>query len=141
MKYRDRRISSIGDLLRALNARLTDDSIVWFRGQRDFSWQLIPRLGRLDSDSSAEMAVIKRFKQNAVPHIPNHPATEWEWLFLMQHHRLMTRLLDWTESPLAALYFAVNEATRNTGVRTQILMHEEFLIRTRGKRWRLRMLK
>ncbi|MET0026036.1 MAG: FRG domain-containing protein [Candidatus Thiodiazotropha sp.] len=108
MRFRDRRINKIGDLLKVLNDQISDDSIVWYRGQSDLSWQLVPGLGRPGVDPNAEMPLIKRFKQNAVPHITTKPSTEWEWLFLMQHHRLRTRLLDWTESPLAGLYFAVS---------------------------------
>jgi GNAT superfamily N-acetyltransferase len=38
------------------------------------------------------------------------PQNSWEWYFLMQHSCAPTRLLDWTEGALLALYFALKDS-------------------------------
>ena len=37
MRFRDRRIHKIGDLLKVLKYQLNESSVVWFRGQSDAS--------------------------------------------------------------------------------------------------------
>lgn len=116
MRHADREIRSMGDLVAAIKETVPAGPI-WYRGQDRAEWGLIPGIARPGGNLQAELTTIKRFKQSAAPYLPIRPQTgtqgDWEWIFLMQHHRAPTRLLDWTESPLVALYFAVQNQTHD----------------------------
>ncbi|HEX5502802.1 MAG TPA: FRG domain-containing protein [Thermomicrobiales bacterium] len=99
-------VKSVAELVEALSAR-PDKEIVWYRGHNDANHPLIPSLARPPKSVDAEMTLVKRFRQNAYPFLEMSPRTEWDWLFLMQHHGVPTRLLDWSDSPLVALWFAM----------------------------------
>ena len=97
----------LGSLARLSNA--IGDEAVWFRGHGRRSYQLLPSIARNPLALEREALLSKKFRQNAYPFRQTPPQSDWEWLFLMQHFGVPTRLLDWSESPLVALYFAVND--------------------------------
>jgi len=90
----------------------------WFRGHSKAIGELVPRIFRGPYAGlyeyfrpDIELETLERFKRDA-PSVSNTllPAEDdaLSWLCLMQHHGAPTRLLDWSEKLLIALYFAVS---------------------------------
>jgi len=85
----------------------------WFRGHRDARWKLRPSLYRYPPCARPIRRLEDEIRQEFIVRAPSlgpeRPQSSWEWYFLMQHCGAPTRLLDWTESALIALYFAVRD--------------------------------
>jgi hypothetical protein len=82
-----------------------------YRGQREDK-PLRPRLGRLvpkGKRKKIERLMFDEFKRTSIALTDLQPESDWDFLAIAQHHNLPTRLLDWTHSALAALWFAVEK--------------------------------
>ena len=93
---------------------------LWFRGCGNSSYQLLPGLYRHSTVKSSddlaklEAETMARFRQRSIPFTDRSLSEDWEALFFMQHYRVPTRLLDWSENPFFAFYFAVMNASFQT---------------------------
>lgn len=92
-------------------------SMSWFRGHSKTWGTLTPRIFRPEWGSDyrqlrpdVEYTMLDSFRRSAPAVLSNLPPRHDFplWLLFMQHHGTPTRLLDWSESILVALYFAVS---------------------------------
>ena len=92
------------------------NSTAYWRGQVDHRWGVTSSLSRMsDSPTGLSDADLRRAESDLIEEAKrwvtslapgNEPTNELEWLALLQHMGVPTRLIDFTPNPLIATFFA-----------------------------------
>lgn len=108
-----KKVSSLIDFIRSNDSHWHPIHRWIFRGVPNAAFGLRPTLGRHQIQKpdwilNREMCLLEDFKRRASSFLESVPVGDLEWLCVARHYGLVTRLLDWTQNALVALYFAVH---------------------------------
>lgn len=100
------------------NKNKVSPPVFWFRAQPDIDYSLLPTLIRGDvcvGNTPGNYSPLHYAEDIRTQHyiaknyhfFSKEPSSRVEWLEVMQHHKMKTRVLDWSESSMHALLFAL----------------------------------
>lgn len=102
-------VTTITEYLEKIEELTSKHNMLWFRGLESSTFTLCPSIYRKPFETKYEEHFLRKFQSRAIPFLKSsYDGFEyWNWLFLMQHHGVPTRLLDWSSSAITALAFAI----------------------------------
>ena len=119
---REIRIQSVGDLMPLLTEQEyrpdldRNRSSYLYRGMQNTDYKMVTSLRRncKHLQKTLEPAILQNFAKYAAREDPSVNRNIWQCMITGQHNGLPTRLLDWSQSPLVGLHFAVMEENLET---------------------------